>query len=138
MVSVDEGQFHKAVGATYIQSPNRKLVFGFGGLLDSANAPDSCCMGTARSESGESIDGGGKVMTGEFISREGFSCNGRTLEIMNSGPRANVCAPAAARGEWPVAWKTVPSRRRERGRSQCWKWWLENKELHTPRNFGKP
>ena len=38
-----------ARGATYIQSPNLKLAFGFGGLLDSANGPDSWGMGGNRS-----------------------------------------------------------------------------------------
>lgn len=38
-VSVE--QPHGAMSDTYIQSPNLKLTFGFGGLLDSMNVPGS-------------------------------------------------------------------------------------------------
>lgn len=98
-------QFHGVMGVTYIQSPNLKLALGFGGLLDSANPPNSCRIGEARS--GENLEGGGKEMTGEFISRENEGCDereesgydGRTLGLMKDGLRANVYAPAAALGE---------------------------------------
>ena len=92
------------MGGAYIQSPNLKLAFGFGGLLDSVNVPDSYCMGAIRSGGEENVEGGGKEMTGEFISREngdwsekeesGF--DERTLGTKNNVLRANVYAPAAA------------------------------------------
>ena len=101
---VNEEQSQRAVDCAYIQSPNLKFAFGFGGLLDSANMPGSCCIGTSRSGSGENLEGGGKEMTGEFISRENGGCgekeesdlNGRTLGTMNDVLRANVYAPGAA------------------------------------------
>ena len=46
-----------ASGATYIQSPNRKLVFGFGGLLDRTNGLDLWGIGATRSWSGENLEG---------------------------------------------------------------------------------
>lgn len=87
---------------TYIQSPNLKLAFGLGGLLDSANPPKSCCIGETMS--GGNLEGGGKEMVGAFITRESGGCgereesccDGRTLGLMNNGLRANVYAPAAA------------------------------------------
>ena len=102
--SVNEEQSQRAVGSAYIQSPNLKFAFGFGGLLDSTNVPGSCCIGTSRSGSGESLEGGGKEMTGEFISRENGGCgekeesdfNGRTLGTMDTVLRTNVYAPDAA------------------------------------------
>ena len=61
-------------------------------------------MGATKSGSGENRDGGGKEMTGEFISREngdwsergesGFG--GRTLELMNNSLRADIYSPGAA------------------------------------------
>ena len=58
----------------YIQSPNLKFVFGLGGLLDSTKVPDSCCIGASTSGSWGNLEGGGKEMTGEFISRENGGC----------------------------------------------------------------
>lgn len=93
--------------ATYIQSPNRKFAFGFGGLLDSTKGPDGWDIGVTRSWSGESLEGGGREMTGEFISREngdrgekeGGGWVGRILGVMNRRLRANAYAPAAVGGE---------------------------------------
>jgi hypothetical protein len=104
---------------------------------------DSCCIGTTRSGSGENLEGGGKEMTGEFISREngdcgereGSCCDGRTLGIMNSGLRVNAYAPAAVLREWAVVGQMAASRRRGQGRSG---WWLRSKELRTPGNIGRP
>jgi hypothetical protein len=104
VTGVSEEQSRRAMGGTYIQSPNLKLVFGLGGLLDSTNVPDSCCIGATRSGRGENLEGGGKEMTGEFISRENggcgeweeSDCGGRTLGTMNNRLRANVYALAAA------------------------------------------
>jgi len=101
---VNEEQSQRGVGSAYIQSPNLKFVFGFGGLLDSTKVPGSCCIGASRSGSEENLEGGGKEMTGEFISKENGGCgekeksdfNGRTLGTTNNVPRANVYAPGAA------------------------------------------
>jgi len=87
VAGVNEEQYHGAICSTYIQSPNLKLAFGLGGLLDSTNVPDSCCTGVTRSWSGENLEGGGKEMTDEFISRENggvgerekSDCDGRKL-----------------------------------------------------------
>ena len=92
------------MGSTYIQSPNLKLAFGLGGLLDSTNVLGSRCMGATKSGSGENLEGGGKEMTGEFISRENGDCNergepgcdGRALELMANSLRADVYSPGAA------------------------------------------
>ena len=89
---------------THIQSPNLKLTFGLGGLLDSINVPDSWCMGATRSGRGESLDGGGKEMTGEFISSENGDVgergksgwDGRILGTRNNGLWGNIYAPGAA------------------------------------------
>jgi len=94
---------HRATSDTYIQSPNLKLALGFGGLLDSANVPGWCCIGGTRSGSDENVEGGGKEMTGEFISRENggfgereeYSCGGRTLGILSNGLWANIYPPGA-------------------------------------------
>jgi len=112
-------------GVTYIQSPNLKLAFGLGGLLDSTNVPDSRCIGATRSGSEGNLEGGGKEMTGEFISRENgdfgereeSSCDGRILGIRNSGMRANIYPPGVALRERAVVWQTVGGQRRGRGRS---------------------
>ena len=93
-----------AICGTHIQSPNLKLTFGLGGLLDSINMPDSCCIGETRSGSGENLEGGGREMTGEFISRENGDVgergktgwDGRTLGTLNNGLRADIYAPGAA------------------------------------------
>ena len=71
---VNKGQSHRAMGGTYIQSPNLKCAFGLGGLLDSTN---SCCMLETGSGSGGNLEGGGKEMIGEFISRENGGCGER-------------------------------------------------------------
>jgi hypothetical protein len=71
---VNEEQSRRTVGGAYIQSPNLKFAFGFGGLLDSTNVLDSWCIGATRSGSGENVEGGGKEMIGEFISRENGGC----------------------------------------------------------------
>ena len=46
VAGVSEEQSRRTMGGTYIQSPNLKLAFGLGGLLDSTNVPDSCCIGS--------------------------------------------------------------------------------------------
>lgn len=65
--------------------------------------PDSGCMGESSSGSGETVEGGGKEMTGEFISRESGDCGEkeesdlyeRVLETINVVLRGNVYAPGA-------------------------------------------
>jgi len=104
VAGVNEEQYHRAICSTYIQSPNLKLALGLGGLLDSTNIPDSCCIGATKSGRGENLEGGGKEMTGEFISRENggvgerekSGCDGRTLGTLNNGLRADIYAPGAA------------------------------------------
>ena len=94
VAGINEEQYHGAIRSTYIQSPNLKLAFGLGGLLDSTNVPDSCCIGVTRSGSGENLEGGGKEMMGEFISRENggvgerekSGCDGRTLGTFEQRP----------------------------------------------------
>ena len=57
--------------------------------------PDSRCIEATRSGSRGNLEGGGKEMTGEFISRENgdfgergeSDCDGRILGIRNSGLR---------------------------------------------------
>ena len=137
---------HRSMRGTYIQSPNLKLAFGLGGLLDSTNVPDSRCIGATRSGSGENAEGGGKEMTGEFISRENgdfgerekSDYDGRTLGTLNNGLRADIYAPGAAQRGCVVAWRMVGGRRRGRERSWSGGWWLGNKELRTPENNGEP
>lgn len=111
--------------SAYIQSPTLKLALGLGGLLDSIYVPDSCCMGENNSGSGENLEGGGKEMTGEFISRENGDCgekkgsdlNEGILETINGVQRGNLYAPGAAPREWAVVSRTAGGRSRERGKS---------------------
>lgn len=65
-------------------------------------------MGVTRCWSGGNVEGGGREMMGEFISRENADCgekeeedcwDGRILGMMDRGPRANGYAPAAVVGE---------------------------------------
>ena len=54
-------------------------------MLDSIYVPDSRCMGESSSGSGENLEGGGKEMTGEFISRENGDCGEKESSDLYEG-----------------------------------------------------